>query len=69
MPAEVTENNDPAVLLQEFKDRYQKLQGETNQLQAKIRENESTALKLLGAIETLEYLNPPPAEPAEVPAE
>ena len=46
MPADVTENKDPAVLLQEFKDRYQKIQGETNQLQAKIRENESTALKL-----------------------
>ena len=69
MPADVTENKDPAVLLQEFKDRYQKLQGETNQLQAKIRENESTALKLLGAIETLEYLTPPPADPAEVPAD
>ena len=39
MPADVTENKDPAVLLQEFKDRYQKIQGETNQLQAKIREN------------------------------
>jgi len=72
MPADVTENKDPAVLLQEFKDRYSKIQGDTQQLQAKIRDNESTALKLLGAIETLEYLNPPPVEPTaetETPTE
>ena len=70
MPADVTENKAPAVLLQEFKDRYANLQGDTQRLQAKIRENESTALKLLGAIETLEYLNPKePAETAETPSE
>jgi hypothetical protein len=28
----------------------------------KIKSNEATALKLLGAIETLEYLNPPATE-------
>ena len=57
MPADVTESKDPSVLLQEFKDRYTNIQKETQQLQGKIRENESTALKLMGAIETLEYLN------------
>ena len=31
---------------------------ENQQLSAKIKENEVTALKLLGAIETLEYFNP-----------
>jgi hypothetical protein len=28
-------------------------------MQEKIRQNEQTGLKLMGAIETLEYLNPP----------
>mgnify|MGYP001316913732 FL=1 len=70
MPAEVTESKDPSVLLQEFKDRYTNIQKETQQLQGKIRENESTALKLMGAIETLEYLNPPVAEePVTEPTE
>tara|TARA_Y200000002_G_scaffold342963_1_gene315169 strand:- start:49 stop:261 length:213 start_codon:yes stop_codon:yes gene_type:complete len=70
MPADVTESKDPSVLLQEFKDRYTNIQKETQQLQGKIRENESTALKLMGAIETLEYLNPPVAEePVTEPTE
>jgi|TARA_Y200000002_G_scaffold342964_1_gene315172 hypothetical protein len=70
MPADVTESKEPSVLLQEFKDRYSNIQKETQQLQGKIRENESTALKLLGAIETLEYLNPPVAEePVTEPTE
>ena len=70
MPADVTESKDPSVLLQEFKARYTNIQKETQQLQGKIRENESTALKLMGAIETLEYLNPPVAEePVTEPTE
>ena len=70
MPADVTESKDPSVLLQEFKDRYTNIQKETQQLQGKIRENESTALKLMGAIETLEYLTPPVAEePVTEPTE
>ena len=70
MPADVTESKEPSVLLQEFKDRYSNIQKETQQLQGKIRENESTALKLMGAIETLEYLNPPVAEePVTEPTE
>ena len=32
----------------------------------KRQDNEATALKLLGAIETLQYLNPAPPEPTEV---
>ena len=58
MPAEVTENKAPEELLGEFKERYQTILGENQQLAKKIKDNEQTALKLLGAIETLEYLNP-----------
>ena len=58
MPADVTETQDPAELLGQFKERYQNLIGENQQLAKKIKDNEQTALKLLGAIETLEYLNP-----------
>ena len=42
-------------MLSQFKERLQKVITENQQLAAKIRENESTALKLQGAIETLEY--------------
>ena len=62
MPADVTETQDPAELLGQFKERYQNLIGENQQLAKKIKDNEQTALKLLGAIETLEYLNPPVEE-------
>ena len=65
MPAEVTENKAPEELLGEFKERYQSLLGENQQLAKKIKDNEQTALKLLGAIETLEYLNPPEEAPVE----
>ena len=58
MPADVTETQDPAVLLGQFKERYQNLINENNSLSKKIKDNEATAFKLLGAIETLEYLNP-----------
>ena len=58
MPADVSEVQSPEELLQGFKDRYQRLADETRQLQAKIKDNEQQGLKLLGAIETLEYLNP-----------
>ena len=62
MPADVTEIQDPVELLKGFKDRYARIIQETKDMQQKIRENEQTALKLLGAIETLEYLNPPDEE-------
>tara|TARA_B100000902_G_scaffold379063_1_gene412999 strand:+ start:44 stop:289 length:246 start_codon:yes stop_codon:yes gene_type:complete len=42
-------------MLSEFKERFQKLITENQQLGQKIKENESQALKLQGAIETLEY--------------
>ena len=58
MPVDVTETKAPGELLGEFKERYQALLGENQQLAKKIKDNEQTALKLLGAIETLEYLNP-----------
>ena len=46
-------------MLSQFKERYQKCIAENQQLAAKIKENEVTALKLQGAIEALEYYNPP----------
>jgi len=58
MPAEVSEQQSPEELLKGFRDRYNAIAEETRKLQAKIRENENTALKLMGAIETLEYLYP-----------
>lgn len=58
MPADVTETQSPEELLQGFKDRYNRLAEETNQLREKIRQNEQQGLKLMGAIETLEYLHP-----------
>ena len=59
MPVDVKETADPAELLGQFKERYSNLVNENNQLSKKIKDNESQALKLLGAIETLEYLKPP----------
>ena len=51
-------------MLKEFKERFQKLITENQQLGQKIKENESQALKLQGAIEALEYYqeNPPTPE-------
>jgi len=45
-------------MLKDFRERLQRLIAENQQLAAKIKENETTALKLQGAIETLEYYNP-----------
>jgi|TARA_B100000902_G_C27287929_1_gene905442 uncharacterized protein YeeX (DUF496 family) len=59
MPADVPEVQDAAELLATFKERYNRLANETKEMQEKIRQNEQTGLKLMGAIETLEYLNPP----------
>ena len=71
MPVDVTETKAPEDLLGEFKERYQTILGENQQLAKKIKDNEQTALKLLGAIETLEYLNPPEEASTEeaVPAD
>jgi hypothetical protein len=43
-------------LLASFKERYQNIVSENQSLAQKIKDNEVQALKLLGAIETLEYL-------------
>ena len=68
MPVDVTEQKTPDELQREFKERYQALLGENQQLAKKIKDNEQTALKLLGAIETLEYLNPSEETEVEEPA-
>ncbi len=64
MPADVTESMKPDELLGQFKERYSNLINENQQLAKKIKDNEGQALKLLGAIETLEYLHPPEETPA-----
>ncbi len=56
MPADVKETVDQDELLGQFKERYNNLVQENNKLSKQIKDNEATALKLLGAIETLEYL-------------
>lgn len=58
MTADVTETATQEELLDQFRNRYKSLLDENRQLSAKIKDNEATALKLLGAIETLEYLAP-----------
>ena len=50
------ESTSQEELLISFKERYQNLISENQTLTQKIKENEVQALKLLGAIETLEYL-------------
>ena len=65
MPVDVTEQKSPEELTAEFKQRYSDLINENQSLAKKIKDNEQTALKLLGAIETLEYLNPPEEAPVE----
>jgi|TARA_R100000455_G_C6268229_1_gene123674 hypothetical protein len=52
-------------MMRQFKERYAKCIEENKALSAKIRENEATALKLQGALEALEYYNPPEVD--EVP--
>lgn len=50
------EKSSPEELVVQFRERYQSIINENQQLAQKIKENETVALKLLGAIETLEYL-------------
>ena len=50
-------------MLKQFKDRYSALVKENQDLSAKVKENEVTALKLQGAIETLEYYGAATEEP------
>ena len=65
MPADVTETASQEELLEQFQTRYQNLLRENQELSKKIKDNEATALKLLGAIETLEYLAPKDEEAEE----
>tara|TARA_A200000159_G_scaffold63423_1_gene58702 strand:+ start:44911 stop:45120 length:210 start_codon:yes stop_codon:yes gene_type:complete len=58
MPVDVTETASQEELLEQFRTRYQNLISENQEMGKKIKDNEATALKLLGAIETLEYLKP-----------
>ncbi|QPB07971.1 hypothetical protein [Synechococcus phage S-H38] len=51
------EKSSPEELLAQFREKYEALAKENQELARKIKENESQALKLLGAIETLNYLN------------
>lgn len=44
-------------MLMQFKERYSKLIDENQKMASQIKENEVQALKLQGAIETLEYYN------------
>lgn len=55
----------PEVLLEQFKARYDAIVNENQQLLAKIRDNEQVALKLQGAMETIQYLNPELNTPEE----
>jgi len=62
MTADVSETVDQEKLLGDFKARYQQLLEDNKKMVDQIKANENQALKLLGAIETLEYL----AQPDEV---
>jgi hypothetical protein len=55
----------PEALLEQFKARYDAIVNENQQLLAKIRDNEQIALKLQGAMETIQYLNPELSTPEE----
>ena len=50
------EKSSPEELITQFRERYQNIANENQQLAQKIKENEAVALKLLGAIEALEYI-------------
>lgn len=52
-------------MLTQFKQRYTALLEENQQLAAKIKDNEVTALKLQGAIETLQYYSEEKSEEEE----
>lgn len=56
-------------MLAQFKQRYAALVEENKQMAEKIKANEIQALKLQGAIETLEYYNPQEEETASHPPE
>nr|BAR35390.1 hypothetical protein [uncultured Mediterranean phage uvMED] len=55
MPADQPEVIDQDKLLGDFKERYKRLIEDNQRMAKMIRNNEQQALKLQGAIETLEY--------------
>lgn len=59
------ETIDQENLLRDFQNRYEKLVSENQSLSQKIKQNEVEALKLLGAIETLQYLTKEDTETVE----
>ena len=59
------EKNSQEEMLAQFKTRYANFIEENKQLAAKIKENEIQALKLQGAIETLQYYGAEPEEGGE----
>jgi len=67
MPVDVTEQLPPEELLAQFRQRYEGILQQNKELAQTIKQNETQALKLLGAIETLEYLNPPEVEEEKSP--
>ncbi len=70
MTADVPETVDQEKLLNDFKTRLKAMVEENQQMAQKIRQNEQQALKLQGAIETLEYiLDPGENLPENVDAE
>lgn len=72
MTAELTETMDQDELLSSFRSRYEILIKNNQEMSKQIKDNEVTALKLLGAIETLEYLsgsNSPDESPTETETE
>ena len=56
MTADAPETVDQEKLLSDFKTRLKAYVDENPQMAQKIRQNEQQALKLQGAIETLEYI-------------
>ena len=56
MTADAPETVDQEKLLSDFKSRLKAYVDENQQMAQKIRQNEQQALKLQGAIETLEYI-------------
>ena len=56
MTADAPETVDQEKLLSDFKTKLKAYVDENQQMAQKIRQNEQQALKLQGAIETLEYI-------------
>ena len=69
MTADVPETVDQEKLLSDFKTRLASMVEENLKMAQKIRSNEQQALKLQGAIETLEYILQPGEEVNEVTTE